>query len=264
MRRLFTALLLLVLLAVPAKARTLRIVSLEAPPLVYSIGRNTYGALVDVVVQGLARMGHDVEIQLMPWSRALASVRYGDADAIFYAIRTPEREEYLHFPEEPLWQERTVAVQLINGSVPLDADLANARNVRLGVGRGYYYGPRLEKLMQGGMFAAVEPVVNAGDNLKKLLGGRIDAFLTDYLNALKLLRDHAVGARLEIVSELDGRPAVLGSYPSYLAFSREAVPGDMAQSFSAVLQEMKRDGTYEKIMSHYMLDALLKQKEGGE
>lgn len=237
-----------------AGEKPVRVVSLEAPPLVYSMGGNVFGALTDVVREGFSRMGKTVDIAVMPWSRAIASVRYGDADAVFYAIRNGEREEYLHYPDEPLWQERTVAVQLVNAPVSLDADLLNARNVRLGVGRGYYYGPRMEQLLKAEAFAAVEAVVNAESNLQKLLAGRIDAFLTDHLNALKLLRDHAVGMRLEMVSDMHGKPAILDSSPSYLAFSREAVPGDMARRFSETLSEMKRDGTYKRIMARYMLD----------
>ncbi len=234
--------------------KAVQVVSLEAPPLVYTMNGEVYGALVDVVREGLARMGHSTQITIMPWSRAMASVRYGDADAVFYAIWTEERSEYLHYPDEPLWEERTVAVQLVNGSVSLDADLTNADNVRLGVGRGYYYGPHLEKLLKNKAFASVEAVVNAENNLNKLLAGRIDAFLTDYFNALKLLRDHAVGMRLEIVSDMDGKPAILDSSQSFLAFSREVMTGDMARRFSLTLKEMKRDGTYERIMARYMLD----------
>lgn len=256
MRKILVVLYVGILLfaASAAKARTVRVVSLEAPPLVYTMNDEVYGALVDVVREGLSRIGHKTQITIMPWSRAMASVRYGDADAIFYAIWTEERSEYLHYPDEPLWEERTVAVQLVNAPVSLDADLTNADNVRLGVGRGYYYGPHLEKLLKGKAFASVEAVVNAENNLNKLLAGRIDAFLTDYLNALKLLRDHAVGMRLEIVSDMDGKPAILDSSQSFLAFSREVMSGDMARRFSQALSEMKRDGTYEMIMARYMLD----------
>lgn len=237
-----------------ARANHLEVVTLEAPPLVYTLGNSVHGALVDVVRHGLDRMGYDFEIRVVPWKRAVNDVRTGDSDAIFYAVRTPEREQFLRYPDEPLWMERTVAVVLSDADTMLKSDLSNASDIRLGVGRGYYYGPKLERILSGDVFKRVEPTAKAADNMAKLMGGRVDAFLTDYLHAVRILRDFVLGERFEIVRNEDNTPAFLDEVPAYLAFSKKAVTEELAEGFSHVLKEMKSDGTYDAIMRRHGIE----------
>ncbi len=248
------AALLLVFPGTAARADHLEVVTLEAPPLVYTLGDSVHGALVDVVREGLNRMGYHFEIRVVPWKRAVNSVRTGEADAIFYAVKTAERERFLRYPQEPLWVERTVAVVLSGTDHVLKSDLSNASDIRLGVGRGYYYGPRLERILTGDVFKRIEPAAKAADNMAKLLGGRLDAFLTDYLHATRILRDFVLGERFDIVRNEDHSPAFLDTVPAYLAFSKQAVTEELADGFSHVLKRMKTDGTYDAIMRRHGIE----------
>lgn len=252
--RFFATLMMMALMAGSAQAYDLRIVTLKSPPLSYSMDGEVYGALTDVLQETLRRMDVDAKIDLVPWVRALEMVQHGEADAIYFAIWTDERSRYLIYPKEPLWYEETVAIVRHHGPVSLKPDMSNAGEVRLGVGRGYYYGVRLENLFNKNAFASVEDVANNEDNIHKLLQGRIDAFLTSRYEAVKFLRDHSVGAQLEIVSDEKDDLVILDVSPSYLAFSRKTVTQEFVDRFSGMLNQVKKDGTYRKIMTRYRLE----------
>lgn len=246
----------LLLASYPAMAenRHMTVVTLEAPPLAHAQKNIVKGALTEVVREAFSRMGYDSTLEIMPWSRALDSVRFGETDAIFYTVRNKKRESFLHFPNEPLWVERTVAIVPLGSPVSLDSELTNARNINLGTGRSYRYGPHLDALIAGGTFSSVEVVPSSRDNMEKLLAGRIDAFLTDYPNALELLNNHDSGTLLDMVRHPDGKPAFFDEVPAYLAFSRISVTLKTVQTFSQTLQDMKQDGSYQNIMSQYDIE----------
>lgn len=231
----------------PASAKDMRLVTLFSPPLAYEKDGEVTGTAVEVVREGLRRMGLLATIEIMPWKRAVFMTRFGEADALFYAVRTEEREKWFHYPDESLVIEATVAIKRRGGNVSLHPDKTENRNIRLGVGRGYYYGPKLEAFLKNSHFMKVEEATTIESNFHKLLEGRIDVFLSDLALARHFIKKRASRDVIEIVSDADGHPVTLDSVESYLVFSRETVDADVARRFGEVLREMKADGTYEQI-----------------
>jgi len=242
---------LLLCLSAPAQARTLTVVSLESPPYAFRLGDEITGMLCEVVREGLRRMDLDVRFELVPWTRAMQMVRFGDADAVFYVIPTPERSAFLHFSREPLVTEATIALRKKGGGAAVDREFSNARIISLGVGRGFYYGPRLEGLLATRPFKKKEAAPGYEINLRKLLGGRIDIMLADRGPAAYFLRKKGMFDDVEPVTDASGKVIIFDSVKSYLAFSRQTTDPDMAEEFGEKLVEMRRDGAFAAIEGKY-------------
>lgn len=237
--------------ALPAMAMTLKVVTLYSPPLSYEERGNVVGFAAELVREGVRRIGHEADITIMPWKRALFMTRFGEADAIFYAVKTKEREQWFYYPEEFLVVETTVILQRANENLNITPDKRNFPNVRLGVGRGYYYGPKLKDFVENSTFEAVEEANSIETNFAKLLERRIDIFLADFYLARHFINKNASKDVVEIIRKEDGFPLAFDSVKAYLAFSKETMSQDIADAFSKALAGMKQDGTYKRILDTY-------------
>lgn len=242
---------LLFLTILPAQADTLRIVTLFSPPIAYEREKNVHGLGADLVREGLARIGHEAAITIMPWKRAVFMARFGEADAIFYLVKNTEREQWFHYPEEHLINETTVLLKRAKERINITTDRHNYPNIRLGIGRGYYYGPKLKSFLNDSTFESVEEATTIETNFVKLLEKRIDVFLADQILAEYFIRKRASKGHVDFVANEEGTPLILDSVKSYLAFSKETMPRKMADDFSRALREMKEDGTYDRIINKY-------------
>ncbi len=235
----------------PAMSADLRVVTLFSPPYAFEYAGEVVGIAADSVREGLRRAGFEAEISMVPWKRALHMVQMGDADAIFNAVMTPERESFLYFANELLILEETVAFKRTDSSVVLNSDLSQDQVVRLGIGSGFSYGEKLDSVLQKSQSIKVESAPSVRRNIEKLMADRIDAFLADKYLALYSIKDLELQTELRIVSDEKGDTVVLGASQSYLAFSRKTMSSATAERFSRALKGMKLDGTFEAILKKY-------------
>ena len=63
--------LVVLLAALPARGDQLTLVTLESPPAEFRANGTPSGRNVDIVVEGLQRMGHTAQILFRPWRRAI-------------------------------------------------------------------------------------------------------------------------------------------------------------------------------------------------
>lgn len=253
MHRFLPPLLFLALTLLPANgfARELFIATLYAPPIGYIENGKTTGYGVDLVKEALKRAGHKATVAIVPWKRGLMMTRTGEIDGLFYTVRNDEREKWFHFPDEYLIMETTVMVKRIDDNIDISPDHFNYSGLSLGIGRGYYYGPKLKAFLEQARFLKIEEANTIDLNLKKLLEGRIDMFLADAVSIAHFLKDGSKSDMAEVVADAQGEPIVFDSVKSYLAFSRKTTTRNEVRRFSEALRLMKEDGTYNRIINEY-------------
>lgn len=251
MRHLLAMLLVVFWLAGPALADTLRVVTLYSPPIAFDLDGQPAGMGVDLVREGLARIGHQATISIVPWKRAIHMARYGEADAIFYLVRNKEREQWFHFPGEHLVMETTVMLKRAGENLDISLKRTDYRCVRIGLGLGYYYGQKLTSFLDRATFESVEKAPNIATNYSKLQERRIDVFLSDLTLARRFLKKCAPGGEVDIITDKAGNPLVFDSVKSFLAFSKATMSRETADAFSKALTAMKADGTYDRIANRY-------------
>ncbi len=247
--------LLFILIPCIVYSSNLVIATLDNSPQAYLEKNVPNGILVDIVSEIVKKSGCTCTIKIVPWKRALKMVKIGTADAIFNAGYTAERNEYLFYPNCALITEKVIALRRKGSGVVLKADLSNAKEYKVGVGRGFYYGKEVQNAIDLNMFKRVEEVPNINLNMEKLKLDRIDMFFADYLPAMKFLTSMGAKANIElIIDPTTGKPIVYGRSDTYLAFSRKNELGDLADKINEELVKLKKNGAYDEIIKKYIKD----------
>lgn len=252
MRLILGCLLILVLGVVPAAAKTLRVVTLSSPPLEYLDGSEPTGRNVLILQEAAHRLGLDVQVEFMPWKRALEAVRAGQADAILDAGFNKDRNKYLHYPSIPIYVEEILAFIRVGNGKKLRDDLTNAHDFSVGLSRGHFYGPTVQKLVDEKRFRRMHTVAMPETLVKMLIGRRIDFFPGVREPVMALIRSMGVEESVTVMKRAGSdKEFLLGVSPTYLAFSRKRHGPSMAEAFAVALKSMKDDGTFDAIADKY-------------
>lgn len=225
-------------------ARELVVAVNHAPP--YRIIEETStgpvysGIYIDVVRVAAARAGLVLHFEVVPFKRALYLMETGEADLMLGPNRTDDRQQFMYyfgaaFPNEP----KAIYTGALDKNVREVSDLAHKS---VGVLRGANYGWQLEDATDIRMFEAAD----YGTLFRMLDLHRIDALIVPELLAIEQIKQE--GPYRIRKSDL-----VLQGQPSFIALSRRSeffIDGSFI-AFEEFLVEMRQDGTFDQIYSHY-------------
>lgn len=242
-RLLLSCFLLLSCLASPALGRPLAIATLEVPPLVVAdaVG-NAQGPAVDVVREVLRRAGYEASIKVMPWKRAIEMVRRGQADGLFPATKSAEREQFLLYPGEAFSCARVVAVAERTRGLRMDMDGTGTDGLVVGMLRGGSHGPELETFLRRARFGRLDTVAMQKQGALMTHYGHYDAFIIvdtvlPYFNSLLEGEEP-----LAVVKKPDGSPFIIDSILGYLALSAQSMDANALCRVDSALRSVKLDG----------------------
>ncbi len=251
-KNVFLAFLMLLFFSSMVYSKSLTLVTLESPPAEYIEDGRPVGINVEIVTEGLKRMGYEANIQFVPWKRALNMVKKGTADGIIDAAYSKERNAYLHYPTEEIYVEEWYCFKRKDSELTLDEDFANAGNITLGISRGFVYGGLIQNAIDNQYFKRVEEVRNNELNIKKIVTGRLDMFVGVKATILFLIREMGYSDTIEITKTTGtNKNFLLSSSKTYLAFSKAVLEKEIAEQFSRITSEMKKDGTIKRITMKY-------------
>jgi len=231
------------LLALPAGALAEKLVFIasEWPPYAMQEKGQPTGMQVEVVLSLGKRLGFDIEIQILPWKRALMRVEKGEADAVFTPFRTEEREKYMYFTAEPLIIQK-LAIVAKKGSGIKAAKIDDLKGKAVGVVRGYVYGSEFDNY-QG--FKRKDPSKDDRQLIKKFVNNRVPLIMSSDEGVTRYLCKQA-GVEIETVY-------VLNETPGYIGFSKTLGEKGktLAEKFSQALRQLKEEGVIQKIEGKY-------------
>ncbi len=227
-----------------ARGESLKLVAFQYPPLVYQQQGAVTGIATRIVRAVFSDLGIDIDIEILPWPRALQYLEHGQADGVFTIFRNPRREQYLLYPDQPLIVQ-TISLYANNDSpVQFSGQLAELQPYRIGITRAVSYGRRFDRAARETLSGIT--VVNDEESKFMLLARRrVDLVVSStgiadfYLN------------RLGLQDQISRIPVVIERVPSYLAFSRKSSGNRLMKQFEAALQRLKQSGRYEQIADQY-------------
>ncbi|MFD1623459.1 substrate-binding periplasmic protein [Azospirillum griseum] len=231
--------------ALPASADALRMVALSFPPLIYDDGGKPAGIAYEIVTEAMKKAGHTISVEIMPWARALDTVKEGGADAIFTAYKTPEREQFLNYSTEVLVPQVVSFFVTKDSTITFDGDLTKLGKAKIGVVNQISYGSVIDEAIKSGVLASVEKSNDSDSNVKKLLSGRYDVMPSNRYVAQYFLKQQGA---LDQVKELT--PEVQ-SIPSYIAFTKARDTAKLRADFDAGVAAMKANGSYQQILDKF-------------
>lgn len=237
------------LLGTPAWSAELSLVTLEFPPYEYAAGGEVKGAAVEIVKETFKRMGQPVTIKVLPWARAIKMIEDGDADAIFTAYKTPEREAFADYSKEVVMPQIVSLFVKKDSKISFDGDLAKLSTFKFGTVRSLSYGEKLDTALKTKVLGNNEEVAEGEPNFRKLLEGRVDIVPSNKYVAVDILNKLR---RTDDVKEL--APEVQ-NVPSYIAFSKKRNLAAVRDKFDETLKSMKTQGVYDKIIADFFKTA---------
>ncbi|MBV8657435.1 MAG: transporter substrate-binding domain-containing protein [Burkholderiales bacterium] len=205
------------------------------------------GFTIEIVRAIFEPLGYRVDFHNENYARALVDVRAGRFDVIPSAIRA-EAPDFV-FPKEAVSVNRFCVYTPIASGWPYHSP-ADFGARRIGVIKGYDYGPRIDAWLQS---KTQHAEVHSGDDIvprmiSKLEMGRLDAFIEE---------EHLVDWSLFKMSHPGLRKAGCETpIPGYLGFSPTRLDAkQMAQTYDAGIVRLRKSGQLSHIMASYGLAA---------
>ncbi len=243
MRRALFGLVVAALLAAPAIAREIRIVTEEFPPYDFSneSGR-VEGLSTDVVRAVLSDLGFDVSIEIFPWARAFKMASENPNVMLFSVVRTEERESLFHWVGV-VCDVRSYLYKLRSRDEIAANSLSTLKAYRTGVVRGWAG----KKYLERNKFQRLEEVTDSDQNILKLVQGRVD-LIEDY-EANLIFRMRKLGLDPDLVEKVYYNEEISG--PLYAVFSKET-PDELVQRFRDAFFKVHQDGRYAAIQRKWL------------
>lgn len=213
------------------------------PPLNYVDGGGARGFSVELLRLMAARAGVGLDLQVLPWVRAVQQAEASPTGVLFSLTRTPEREAQFQWVG-PIAQRRILIYKLAGRS---DLALAHWRDVggaRIGVVRD---SAADRALQAAGLRPGIELEQGLDDatNLRKLLAGRMEyVALLDWAAAWNLRQMRLPYGALQPVLEQDASK-------SYWYGLRPDADPALVRRLQAALDALRRDGRYARLRQQY-------------
>lgn len=201
------------------------------------------GISVDLARETIRRMGYNISVSSYSWPRAVEMVETGQAHGIISLYKSKEREKWALFPIEPIFVDKQYFYGVPGAEIRYDGTIDSLKNYTIGITRGYSYGDAFDDAVNNNLLKTEAVDINPA-NIEKVMNGRIDAFIESEYITLYYLKQAGMGGEL---IEL----AFLRETELYLGFSKKKVDQDFVNHFDQVLGEMKKDGSYDEIVSSY-------------
>lgn len=219
----------------------LRVAYTEWFPYTYTERGAPAGFEIEILAEVLDGLGLKPVFVSYPWKRCLAYLESGKTDLVVSLLKTPEREAYALFPEEPISVSRTSVFVLATNAFEYGGELTKLKGRKLGVIAGFDYGRGFEQASFLDKDESVEPK----SLLSKLLLKRIDAALE---NEAVLM---AEAARQGASDKIRALSPPLQVARLYVGFSKANKLDDVRRRFSEALAAFKRTERYARILEKY-------------
>ena len=199
------------------------------------------GFSVDLVRAVLASQGIQVKIITVPFSRCMLYAKTGQVAGCFNATITDDnRNDYIW--HQPVLFEDELSIFARAGKPSPELGLSDLRGQRVGYTNGYTYpsefmhDSRIQKSV-----ALTDAVL-----IRMLLAKRVDYILLYRAPGwLRIDNTPAFKGQLE-------RVGALSLHGVFVAFSKQHPQGEsLAKAFSAGLTQMRRDGSYQRMLDEF-------------
>jgi polar amino acid transport system substrate-binding protein len=190
----------------------------------------SYEALTEMA----KRAGLKIDIEFMPWQRALAVAKDTPNTLLFAAARTPDREPNYFWMVKMLEAE----VVFVTTKTPIDS-VEQAKSLSVSAVPG---SPQEKELKQANV-QAIEAVENPQMAAKMLERGRVDAWYTYDLRAAYVWKKNDLSPALVF-----GKSTRVERF--YLAGHKDMSPA-IKDRFQAAYDSMVKDGTYGTLFRKY-------------
>lgn len=221
-----------------AHARQITMCTLNWEPF-YGAELPRNGFFTELVREAFERGGHTVNVEFMPWARAMLEVEQGDREVLLGAYYSDERAQTYH-ASDSIYTAEVGLVAHRRVGIESFASLRDLTGYTIGYGRGF----TVTEEFDNADYLDKEPAKDLAQNVKKLYAGRIDMIAGSFANIRYAAQQQEVN-----MDELVFLQPALVENSLHIMISRAAPDGEqLLADFHRGLREIREDGTYERIL----------------
>ena len=226
----------------------LRIITEEFPPFNYKgpDGRAA-GWATDVVNEILAKLNQTSEIEILPWKRGYEIAQKGPFVALYSAARTDERENLFKWAGPVAYFDYTLYASNKSGITIKSLEEAKKTGTT-----GVVEDDSRNQFLKENNFEDIKVFRTDAECLKSLISGEISLWLGSCTNAEAIAKEEG----LDLLAFTPVYP--VRTVEMYIAFSPD-VPDYLVDDWQSALDEIKADGTFDKIRQKYNITATSKE-----
>lgn len=230
------------------QATTLEVGTDEAlPPFSFVQDGKVVGIDVEMLKEAAKRLKLEVNVKSLPWKRVLAGTESGELHLGMPLFQTPEREAFARFTGPIHYSTFGLFVKK-GKEFKFDA-IDDLSGKKFGISRGFVVSGDLDAAIKAKK-VTIDEVPTIDQNILKLMAGRIDAFPSNIVSTLYLLKGTPESSEIVALPKLlaDKRPA-------FLVVSKAAnIPNkeQLIPALTEALEGLHKDGTYAKLVSKYV------------
>ncbi|NIZ13890.1 ABC transporter substrate-binding protein [Phaeobacter sp. HF9A] len=218
--------------AEPIKAYTAHL-----PP--YSIAPDLEhpGIAHEIAAEMAQRAGVELEVEYLPWSRALNMVEKQPGVALFPAARTATREDTLG------WVGHLISANqvFVSKGAPVNSMEDAKKLSKIAVLNSTV----MDKILTGKGFENLSRVNSSVQAVKLVQSGRVDAWFAIEQETVALFKADGIDPSVFTFGE------TIQEVPLWLA-TNHSFDAETAAALAAALDSMKADGSYDAIVAHYL------------
>lgn len=233
--------MLIISLPVYAEKDMLHFVYTQWEPYTYQENGKDSGFEIETVRAVAEKMGLHSKFEQLPWKRCLLVMENGEADALVSALKTPEREKFLYYPDEFISISKTVFFTKKGSPIEFDGSFEGLKNYTIGIIRGFSYGDAFDKAV----YLKKEEVNDDDLLVKKVLAGRNE------LGAENLAVITASAKKMNGLGDIRFLEKPIHSQKLYVVFSKVRFLEKLGGRFSENLREFRKTEDYRKILEKY-------------
>ncbi|MBI9078850.1 MAG: amino acid ABC transporter substrate-binding protein [Pseudodesulfovibrio sp.] len=207
------------------------------------------GIDVEVLSEAARRAGLTVDIEFKSWDELVEMIRKGDCDGAVGLFKNPEREKYAMFMDAtPIHFSDYVLFTKVGSNFSFRT-YADLQGKTIGRVSGITLGSEFENALAKGTMQ-VREYADLASAIKGLLVNEIDAYAGNIDVTYYRLKSMGMTSSIIYLPK-----KIVTDLPAYLVMSRASKTEDrdrVMQGLERALDQMRKDGTYNKIARRYL------------
>lgn len=226
----------------PTQAETIQATTVNWAPY-YGDTLEDGGVIAALARAAFQQQGHTLEVDFVPWKRALATAKRGTHDAVLGAYHSEERAQDFHF-SKPFYDIKIGFMALNDLGVRTYDSLQDLKGYRIGYNDGWAYGEAFEQAD----FLTKDPASNQTLNVRKLFRERVDIVAM----ARGIFRYEVNQLENTSLEEVTFIEPLLRTGKLHMMFSKKIDnAAQLRDAFNKGLKAIKENGTYDEIIAQY-------------
>jgi polar amino acid transport system substrate-binding protein len=216
----------------------------EIPPFITAGPSGATGVVVDVVRLAFEELHEPVEVQIVPWARGFGLVKSKQATGIIPTIKTPERAQWMLFPEHPVFVFTMSFFQRKGARLDWNGRIDSVLPYRFVKLRGAAFAPEFDAAERDKRIRVEE--TNSFSSAIRMVGaGHADLAAVPLLAGQQLIAAEKLEGSVEAVE-----PAVF-EQKMYLALANTPQNAALLARLEPQLAKLWQDGTIARLTEEY-------------